>query len=70
MTLHFVARGIGFQIFGKCCAGQTRFGNVMKKNENGQWQKPEPVEGELNSEVEEGIVSFSPDGTTMYLNSL
>lgn len=40
---------------------------IMKKNENGQWQKPEPVEGELNSEVEEGIVSFSPDGTTMYL---
>ncbi len=25
------------------------------------------MEGELNSEVEEGIVSFSPDGTTMYL---
>lgn len=37
------------------------------KNERGQWQRPEPVEGELNSEIEEGIVSFSPDGSTMYL---
>lgn len=40
---------------------------VMKKNEQGQWQKPEAVEGELNTEVEEGICSFSPDGQTMYL---
>ena len=39
----------------------------MKKNEQGQWQKPEAVEGELNTEVEEGICSFSPDGNTMYL---
>ncbi|MBP3534433.1 MAG: PD40 domain-containing protein, partial [Muribaculaceae bacterium] len=40
---------------------------VMKKNEQGQWQKPAAVEGELNTEVEEGICSFSPDGNTMYL---
>lgn len=40
---------------------------VMKKNEQGQWQKPESAEGELNTEVEEGICSFSPDGQTMYL---
>ncbi|MBQ9073752.1 MAG: PD40 domain-containing protein, partial [Muribaculaceae bacterium] len=39
-----------------------------KKNERGEWQKPETVEGELNSELDEGIVSFSPDGTTMYLS--
>ena len=38
-----------------------------KKNEQGQWQTPEPVEGELNSDADEGIVSFSPDGQTMYL---
>lgn len=38
-----------------------------KKNERGEWQKPESVEGELNTELDEGIVSFSPDGTTMYL---
>lgn len=40
---------------------------MSKKNERGEWQRPEPVEGELNSEVEEGICSFSPDGSTMYL---
>lgn len=40
---------------------------VSKKNEKGQWQQPELVEGELNSEADEGIVSFSPDGQTMYL---
>ena len=40
---------------------------VMSKNERGEWQRPEPVEGELNSELDEGIMSFSPDGSTMYL---
>lgn len=40
---------------------------VMKKDEQGQWLKPEAVEGELNTEVEEGICSFSPDGNMMYL---
>lgn len=40
---------------------------VMKKNEQGQWEKPEPIEGELNTDVEEGVCSFSPDGNTMYL---
>jgi peptidoglycan-associated lipoprotein len=38
-----------------------------KKDEKGNWQKPEPAEGELNTENDEGIVSFSPDGQTMYL---
>lgn len=38
-----------------------------KKNEKGEWQKPEPAEGALNTENDEGIVSFSPDGQTMYL---
>lgn len=40
---------------------------VSKKDERGQWQRPEPVEGELNSDMDEGIVAFSPDGQTMYL---
>lgn len=40
---------------------------MVKKNEKGQWQKPEPVEGELNTDFDEGIISFSPDGQTMYL---
>ena len=40
---------------------------MTKKNEYGTWQRPEPVEGELNTEWDEGICSFSPDGSTMYL---
>lgn len=38
-----------------------------RKNEKGEWMRPEAVEGELNTEFDEGIVSFSPDGSTMYL---
>lgn len=38
-----------------------------KKNEKGEWKRPEPVEGELNTEFDEGIVAFSPDAQTMYL---
>ena len=37
------------------------------KNEKGEWERPEPVEGELNTEFDEGIVAFSPDAQTMYL---
>lgn len=38
-----------------------------KKNEQGQWERPEPVEGELNTDADEGVAAFSPDGQTMYL---
>lgn len=40
---------------------------MSRKNERGEWQRPEAVEGELNTEHDEGIISFSPDGQTMYL---
>ncbi|MDE7396544.1 MAG: tetratricopeptide repeat protein, partial [Muribaculum sp.] len=40
---------------------------MAKKNERGEWERPQAAEGELNTEHEEGIISFSPDGTTMYL---
>lgn len=40
---------------------------ISKKNEKGEWQRPEPVEGELNTDADEGIISISPDGQTMYL---
>ncbi len=40
---------------------------VSKKDEKGKWQMPEAVEGELNTELEEGACAFSPDGKTMYL---
>ncbi len=38
-----------------------------RKNEKGEWQRPEPAGGELNTDADEGIISFSPDGQTMYL---
>ena len=38
-----------------------------KKDEKGAWQRPEPAEGGVNTENDEGIISFSPDGNTMYL---
>lgn len=40
---------------------------VSAKNDKGVWQKPEPAEGDLNTEFDEGIVSFTADGQTMYL---
>lgn len=40
---------------------------MVRKNERGEWQRPEAIESELNTEWDEGIVSFSPDGSTMYL---
>lgn len=40
---------------------------MSKKDEQGNRLRPEPVEGELNSELDEGIMSFSSDGSTMYL---
>lgn len=40
----------------------------VSKDEQGKWKRPEPVEGELNTEVDEGTPAFSPDGSTMYLS--
>lgn len=37
------------------------------KDEKGNWQRPEPAGGELNTAFDEGVASFSPDGQTMYL---
>lgn len=44
-------------------------GDIMtaRRNERGEWLRPEPAAGDLNSDNDEGIVSFSPDGSTMYL---
>lgn len=38
-----------------------------KRDEKKNWQKPEPLESEVNSEFEDGACSFSADGKTMYL---
>jgi len=39
---------------------------VVRKDEKGKWQKPEPIESEVNSEFEDGACAFTPDGKTMY----
>lgn len=47
----------------------TKYADIFfaKKDDKGKWSTPEAVEGELNSELEEGVCCFSPDGKTMYL---
>lgn len=39
---------------------------LAKKNEKKQWETPETLESEVNSEWEDGACCFSPDGKTMY----
>lgn len=38
-----------------------------KKDEKGKWKPVEPLEGDVNTDFDEGACSFSPDGKTMYL---
>ena len=40
---------------------------VANKDEKGNWQKPEVMESELNTEQDEGVSCITPDGKTMYL---
>lgn len=46
----------------------TKFADLFmsKKNEQGKWQQPEKIEGEVNTEYDEGASTLSPDGKTMY----
>lgn len=39
---------------------------MAKKNEKKEWQTPEPLESEVNSEFEDGACGFTADGKTMY----
>ena len=39
---------------------------ITKLNEKGKWQKTEKIEGEVNSEFEDGACAFTPDGKVMY----
>lgn len=40
---------------------------VSTKDAQGRWQRPEAITDGLNSELDEGACSFSPDGSKMYL---
>lgn len=50
----------------------TKFSDlwVMEKDEKGQWQRPSLVEGGINTPLDEGVCSFTPDGQTMYYTSV
>lgn len=39
---------------------------LVKQDEKGAWLAPVELEDEVNTEYDEGIPSFSPDGNTMY----
>lgn len=39
---------------------------MAKQDVNGNWSKPEYVEGPINSEFDEGAASFSADGKSLY----
>ncbi len=47
----------------------TKKGDIyfIKKDEKGDFTRPEVVDGGLNTEHDEGAAAFSPDGSTMYL---
>ena len=38
-----------------------------QKDDKGKWSKPEAIDTELNSELDEGACAFTPDSKTMYL---
>lgn len=46
----------------------TKNGDIFfsKKDEKGKWKLVEPVEGEVNTDFDEGACSFTQDGKTMY----
>jgi peptidoglycan-associated lipoprotein len=47
----------------------TKKGDIFfsKKDDKGHWTRPVQVEGGLNTEHDEGMTSFTPDGSMMYL---
>ena len=40
---------------------------LSQKDDKGKWSKPQTIDSELNSEMDEGACCFSPDGRSMYL---
>lgn len=41
---------------------------VAKKNNQGQWDAPKPAEGAINTDNDEGYVTFNADNSVMYLS--
>ncbi len=47
----------------------TKNGDIFfsQKDDKGKWQRPEAIDSELNTDFDEGVCSFTPDGRVMYL---
>jgi outer membrane protein OmpA-like peptidoglycan-associated protein len=47
----------------------TKYADIFyaQKDEKGKWGRPQTIDSELNTAIDEGVCSFSPDGKTMYL---
>ena len=47
----------------------TKNGDIFfaQKDDKGKWGRPQTIDSELNSALDEGACCFSPDGKTMYL---
>ena len=39
---------------------------TSRKNAAGKWEKPEPLDGEFNTDDDEGVTSLTADGKTLY----
>ncbi len=39
---------------------------TSRKNAAGKWEKPDPLEGEFNTDDDEGVTSLTADGKTLY----
>ncbi|MBR1755135.1 MAG: OmpA family protein [Bacteroidaceae bacterium] len=46
----------------------TKYADIFwsKKDDKGKWSSPEKVEGDLNTELDEGACCFTPDGKAMF----
>ncbi len=47
----------------------TKFADIFvsRKDDKDKWQQPEEIESDINSEYDDGVCCFTPDGKTMFL---
>lgn len=66
----FFASSGGKEVIGDTISPITGLRNndifMSRKDENGNWMKPEHLESAINTEGDEGVMSFTPTGSAMY----
>lgn len=66
----FFASSGGKEIIGDTISPITGLRNndifMSRKDENGEWMKPEHLESSVNTDGDEGVMAFNASGTTMY----